>query len=538
MEVVAAPPSAEELKLREEVVLLMQENVRLKALKASKTPRGPPPSPTATTRTMKVKIRLGGKLIEDPSDDAGRDAPVQPELVRIPFTPGKRLGLWTTRKGMLSAVRDLGRARQAIELEGDGPVVWKAWERALACMERRRAGSRRAWSRLQKFDAGAHNALRCLRLRVHALRLSASLVTEETVSYFGREVTPKEAAFEVCALVVVSLGIRPIPVDPIVLADELYRAEALLASLQASRDLHRTRREQKPEFESKNDRAEPMKGTQDLGLGAPPQHSSSRAERADRAAMREIKALCDEMTKAVDLLVSPSPGRALGQKREQYNPLSEREPREPRRKRSRKYEALEAENASLKTENDALRAEVKRLRVQNERLVHPGSVNAAAADFATLTSRTRDAKSMPKATGRWTTEEHDEFLKCLDIYGLREEAARKKVARGQKWMRVADHITTRTAVQIRSHAQDYFKKIGASKSEAVLNGGPGWIGAYSPEARKRRVARFHGKRARRVWTKRVKYDVRKNFAETRLRVKGRFVKKEEEDLLKDLVGVV
>ena len=56
--------------------------------------------------------------------------------------------------------------------------------------------------------------------------------------------------------------------------------------------------------------------------------------------------------------------------------------------------------------------------------------------------------------------------------------------------------------------------------------------------RKRRVARFHGKRARRVWTKRVKYDVRKNFAETRLRVKGRFVKKEEEDLLKDLVGVV
>ena len=70
------------------------------------------------------------------------------------------------------------------------------------------------------------------------------------------------------------------------------------------------------------------------------------------------------------------------------------------------------------------------------------------------------------------------------------------------------------------------------------NGRPGWIGAYSPEARKRRVARFHGKRARRVWTKRVKYDVRKNFAETRLRVKGRFVKKEEEDLLKDLVGVV
>ena len=68
-------------------------------------------------------------------------------------------------------------------------------------------------------------------------------------------------------------------------------------------------------------------------------------------------------------------------------------------------------------------------------------------------------------------------------------------------------------------------------------GRPGWIGAYSPEARKRRIARFHGKRARRVWTKRVKYDVRKDFASTRPRVEGRFAKKEEEDLLK-LIGAL
>ena len=32
----------------------------------------------------------------------------------------------------------------------------------------------------------------------------------------------------------------------------------------------------------------------------------------------------------------------------------------------------------------------------------------------------------------------------------------------------------------------------------------------------------------RVWKKSVQYDVRKNFADTRLRVKGRFVKKEDE----------
>ena len=62
----------------------------------------------------------------------------------------------------------------------------------------------------------------------------------------------------------------------------------------------------------------------------------------------------------------------------------------------------------------------------------------------------------------------------------------------------------------------------------------GYIGAYSPEARKLRIQRFNEKRHRRVWTKKVKYDVRKNFADSRLRVKGRFVKKEDEELMREL----
>ena len=63
------------------------------------------------------------------------------------------------------------------------------------------------------------------------------------------------------------------------------------------------------------------------------------------------------------------------------------------------------------------------------------------------------------------------------------------------------------------------------------------VGAYSPEARKQRVARFVEKRERRVWRKKVKYDVRKNFADSRLRVKGRFVRKEDESLLRDLMSM-
>lgn len=60
----------------------------------------------------------------------------------------------------------------------------------------------------------------------------------------------------------------------------------------------------------------------------------------------------------------------------------------------------------------------------------------------------------------------------------------------------------------------------------------GFIGAYSPESRRQRIQKFLEKRSRRVWTKKVKYDVRKNFADSRLRVKGRFVKKEDEEVLR------
>ena len=47
----------------------------------------------------------------------------------------------------------------------------------------------------------------------------------------------------------------------------------------------------------------------------------------------------------------------------------------------------------------------------------------------------------------------------------------------------------------------------------------GYIGAYSPEQRKLRIEKFLAKRSRRVWTRKVKYDVRKNFADSRLRIK-------------------
>lgn len=59
------------------------------------------------------------------------------------------------------------------------------------------------------------------------------------------------------------------------------------------------------------------------------------------------------------------------------------------------------------------------------------------------------------------------------------------------------------------------------------------IGIYGPEARKKLIANYLEKRKRRVWTKQIKYNVRKTFADSRLRVKGRFISKVNEAMLRE-----
>jgi hypothetical protein len=76
--------------------------------------------------------------------------------------------------------------------------------------------------------------------------------------------------------------------------------------------------------------------------------------------------------------------------------------------------------------------------------------------------------------------------------------------------------------------------INKSLGSGTSSNKSGFIGAYSLEARRKRIAKFHEKRQARIWTKVVKYDVRKNFADKRVRVKGRFVKKGNEELIGEL----
>lgn len=57
----------------------------------------------------------------------------------------------------------------------------------------------------------------------------------------------------------------------------------------------------------------------------------------------------------------------------------------------------------------------------------------------------------------------------------------------------------------------------------------GRIGIYTPAERAAIIHKFNAKRARRVWNKKIRYNCRKNLADRRMRVKGRFVKRSESE---------
>ena len=75
----------------------------------------------------------------------------------------------------------------------------------------------------------------------------------------------------------------------------------------------------------------------------------------------------------------------------------------------------------------------------------------ATVTMATATTA-QSTSSSGENTGRWTAEEHNLFLQGLELHG-------------KGWKKIAGLIKSRTFVQIRTHAQKYFQKVGEDEDE-------------------------------------------------------------------------
>lgn len=89
--------------------------------------------------------------------------------------------------------------------------------------------------------------------------------------------------------------------------------------------------------------------------------------------------------------------------------------------------------------------------------VSPGVPLSTSGDEGAGT-KVRKPYTITKQRERWTEEEHLKFLEALKLYG-------------RAWRRIEEHIGTKTAVQIRSHAQKFFSKI----ERDVTAGGQGGV---------------------------------------------------------------
>ena len=80
----------------------------------------------------------------------------------------------------------------------------------------------------------------------------------------------------------------------------------------------------------------------------------------------------------------------------------------------------------------------------------------------------------------------------------------------------------------KSSLKNYFSQFLSPKFARIYNA-KGRIGIYNRSERDLILAKYRKKKARRVWTKKIRYGCRKSLADRRLRIKGRFVKKDSEE---------
>lgn len=72
-----------------------------------------------------------------------------------------------------------------------------------------------------------------------------------------------------------------------------------------------------------------------------------------------------------------------------------------------------------------------------------------------FTKDSLDLSEEPSIVGRWTDEEHETFLAAMEIHG-------------RDWRAITAMIPTRTLMQVRTHAQKYFKKLNKEQTKVEI----------------------------------------------------------------------
>ena len=101
-----------------------------------------------------------------------------------------------------------------------------------------------------------------------------------------------------------------------------------------------------------------------------------------------------------------------------------------------------------------------------------GDKKAESADQHPPVTKTRKPYVITKQRERWTPEEHQRFLDALRIFG-------------RQWRKIEEYIGTKTAVQIRSHAQKFFTKI-EREGKTGKDGKPNGLAIHIPPPRPKR----------------------------------------------------